>query len=238
LSAAPKAAFREHLQPYRLVLLCVSRDASVLHQPDFLQGGAEATIAVRPNPLVLATTTGTRLLLHLKFRAQLDASRQQARCSHYHMQVADADDRELVTFHSGHGEPRNNFPHVHVAMPRTLVHKKHLPTGEEDVKLAYVIKPYPHDQARLTPSQTSGLGGRTLAPTAPRRPTSRGHAAAPSARVGAGIPARTGTCRGRCRTQARCQYGQPLGAGVTERVGAEAFPADAPDGTTLAADPP
>jgi len=161
----------------------VSRDASVLHQPDFLQGGTEATIAVRPNPLVLATTTGTRLLLHLKFRAQLDTSRQQARCSHYHMQVADADDRELVTFHSGHGEPRNNFPHVHVAMPRTLVHKKHLPTGEEDVKLAYVIymllervgrggaagrlargsapagfiKPYPHDQARLTPSQTSGL---------------------------------------------------------------------------------
>jgi hypothetical protein len=131
LSADPRAAFKEYLQPYRLVLSCVSRDVNVLHQPDFLQGGTGATIAVWPNPLVLATTTGTRLLLHLKFRAQLDTSRRQAQCSHYHMQIADTDDRELVTFHSGHGGPRNNFPHVHVTMPRTPVHKKHLPTGDE-----------------------------------------------------------------------------------------------------------
>jgi hypothetical protein len=121
-----------------LVLSCVSRDAVVLHRPDFLLGGTEATVAVRPDPLVLATTTGTRLRLHLKFRARLDSSQRQAHCSHYHIQIADADDRELVTFHSGHSELGNSFPHVHVAT-RTPVHKKHLPTGDEGVKLAYVV---------------------------------------------------------------------------------------------------
>ena len=117
----------------------MSRDAVVLHQPDFLLGGTEATVAVRPDPLVLATTTGTRIRLYLKFRARLDNSQRQAHCSHYHMQIADADDRELVTFHSGHGDLGNSFPHVHVAIPRTPVHKKHLPTGDEGVKLAYVV---------------------------------------------------------------------------------------------------
>lgn len=120
------------------MLSCVSRDASVLLEPDFLLGGTEATISVRPNPLVLTTTARTRLRLHLRFRAQLDKSQRQAHCSHYHIQIADADDRELVTFHSGHGGPSNNFPHVHVAMPRTVMHKKHLPTGDEGVPLAYV----------------------------------------------------------------------------------------------------
>lgn len=125
----PRAAFREHTRQYQRVLLCIASNAHVLYRPYFPQG-TEALIAVSPNPLPLITRAGSRLLLHLKFSAQLDAASRQARCSRYSVQIHDAEDYELAAWHSGHGDGRlHSMPHVHVAVPRGLLHKRNLPTG-------------------------------------------------------------------------------------------------------------
>lgn len=108
----------------------------MLYKPHF-PAGTEALIAVSPNPLTLATRARRRLLLHLRFTAQLDSSWQWARCARYAIQLHDAEDRELAAWHSGHGESGHGAPHVHVAVPGGLLHKKNLPTGM--VELADIL---------------------------------------------------------------------------------------------------
>jgi hypothetical protein len=129
LVADPKAAFREHTRYYQRVLSCVSSNAHVLYKPHFPEG-TEALIAVSPNPLPLTTRSGHRLLLHLKLSAQLDASWQEAHCSRYSIQIHDSQDSELAAWHSGHGgTDAHSVPHIHVAVPHGLLHKRNLPTS-------------------------------------------------------------------------------------------------------------
>jgi hypothetical protein len=129
LVADPKATFREHTRQYQRALSCVASSAHVLYKPHFPEG-TEALIAVSPNPLPLTTRSGHGLLLHLRLSAQLDPSWRQAHCSRYSIQIHDYQDRELAAWHSGHGgRDAHGVPHIHVAVPRGLLHKRNLPTG-------------------------------------------------------------------------------------------------------------